>query len=98
MANGLPYITQMVIVLTETSQSGPPIYGAKGSFCFLKYIDSVNGGSSVLLDQPDTGGGLTVLSVPIRLQLNNGANSITFGDGQSSALFSTSSFLIETQN
>lgn len=47
---------------------------------------SVNGGSSVLLDQPDTGNGQTTLSVPIKLNLNNGANTITFGASQSSEL------------
>lgn len=45
---------------------------------------SVNGGPSVLVDQPDSGGGNVVISVPVKLNLNNGANSITFGSGQSS--------------
>jgi hypothetical protein len=49
-------------------------------FCFI----SVNGGPAVILDQPDTGSGQTVLSVPIKLQLNNGANSVTFGANQAS--------------
>lgn len=45
---------------------------------------SVNGGSTTLVDQPDTGGGHVILSVPVKLNLNNGANSITFGSGQTS--------------
>lgn len=44
----------------------------------------MNGGASTLVDQPDTGGGQVVLSVPVQLNLNNGANSITFGAGQTS--------------
>ena len=47
---------------------------------------SVNGGPAILVDQPDTGGGGVVLSVPVKLSLQNGANSLTFGSGQSSKL------------
>lgn len=43
----------------------------------------MNGGSSVLVDQPDTGSGDTILSVPVKLNLNSGSNMITFGAGQS---------------
>ena len=46
---------------------------------------SVNSGATTLVQQPDTGGGHVILSVPIEVNLNNGANSITFGSGQSSA-------------
>ena len=45
---------------------------------------SVNGGTSVLVDQPDTGGGHVILSVPVKLSLKSGSNSITFANGQSS--------------
>ncbi|KAG6857617.1 hypothetical protein H0H87_010185 [Tephrocybe sp. NHM501043] len=45
---------------------------------------SVNGGASILVDQPNTGGGHVILSVPVKVNLNNGANSITVGSGQSS--------------
>lgn len=45
---------------------------------------SVNGGPTVLVDQPDSGGGGVVISVPVKVNLNNGANSMTFGSGQTS--------------
>lgn len=45
----------------------------------------MNGGPSVLVDQPDSGGGGVVISVPVKLTLNGGANALTFGAGQSSA-------------
>ena len=48
---------------------------------------SVNGGSSVVLDQPSTGGGNVVLSIPVQLNLRSGSNTITFSAGQSSACF-----------
>ena len=51
---------------------------------FLRPTFSVNGGSSVVVDQPDTGGGHVVLSVPVKLQLNSGSNTITFGASQTS--------------
>jgi hypothetical protein len=38
----------------------------------------------VYVDQPDTGNGLVTLSVPVKLTLKSGANSLTFGSGQSS--------------
>lgn len=45
---------------------------------------SVNGGASVNLDQPNTGGGGVVLSIPVQLNLRSGSNTITFSAGQSS--------------
>ncbi|KAJ3516794.1 hypothetical protein NLJ89_g914 [Agrocybe chaxingu] len=42
----------------------------------------VNGGASVLVDQPNTGGGGVVLSVPVKLSLRSGTNSITFSANQ----------------
>ncbi len=47
-------------------------------------LPSVNGGSPVWIDQPSTGGGHVILSVPVKLTLNSGSNTITFGAGQSS--------------
>ncbi|TEB39093.1 galactan 1,3-beta-galactosidase [Coprinellus micaceus] len=44
---------------------------------------SVNGGSAVRVDQPNTGGGGVVLSVPVKIFLRSGVNSITVGAGQS---------------
>ena len=45
---------------------------------------SVNGGSAVRVDQPNTGGGGVVLSVPVKIFLRSGVNSVTIGAGQSS--------------
>lgn len=39
------------------------------------------------VDQPNTGGGHVILSVPVKLNLQSGANSITFGAGQDSKQF-----------
>ncbi|SJL06338.1 uncharacterized protein ARMOST_09674 [Armillaria ostoyae] len=43
---------------------------------------SVNGGTGVYVDQPDTGSGHVILSVPVQLILRSGSNSLTFGSGQ----------------
>ncbi|CAL1704335.1 unnamed protein product [Somion occarium] len=60
------------------------LYYANGDSTWRNVTVSVNGGSTTLVDQPDTGGGHVILSVPVKLNLNNGANSITFGSGQTS--------------
>ena len=38
----------------------------------------------MVVDQPNTGGGNVLLSVPVKLDLRSGSNSLTFGAGQSS--------------
>ncbi|OBZ75230.1 hypothetical protein A0H81_04432 [Grifola frondosa] len=43
----------------------------------------VNGGAAVIVQQPDTGGGNVIISVPVQLRLTAGANAITFSAGQS---------------
>ena len=53
----------------------------------LPVATSVNGGSSIVLDQPSTGGGNVVLSIPVQLNLRSGSNAITFSAGQSSTCF-----------
>ncbi|THG99627.1 hypothetical protein EW026_g2739 [Hermanssonia centrifuga] len=58
------------------------LYYANGDSTWRNVTVSVNGGSNVLVDQPNTGGGHVVLSVPVKVNLNSGANSITFGSGQ----------------
>ena len=47
----------------------------------------MNGGSPIVLDQPNTGSGRTVLSVPVFLNLRSGSNSIMFSANQNSALY-----------
>ncbi|KAF8161342.1 Arabinanase/levansucrase/invertase [Crassisporium funariophilum] len=60
------------------------LYYANGDSAWRNTTVSVNGGASVLVDQPNTGGGGVVLSVPVRLNLKSGANSITFSANQNS--------------
>jgi len=59
------------------------LYYANGDSTWRNRTVSVNGEVSVLVDQPNTGGGHVILSVPVKLILRSGANSITFGSGQS---------------
>ncbi|TFY82940.1 hypothetical protein EWM64_g1071 [Hericium alpestre] len=59
------------------------LYYANGDSTWRNTTVSVNGGASVLVDQPDSGGGDVILSVPVKLNLRQGANSITFGADQS---------------
>ena len=82
--NGFRYITLTAILRGETRLSG----AYKGRIIMLSsfggFMCSVNGGSTILVDQPNTGGGHVILSVPVKLNLNNGANSITFSINQDS--------------
>ncbi|KAF9258587.1 galactan 1,3-beta-galactosidase [Marasmius fiardii PR-910] len=59
------------------------LYYANGDSVWRNTTVSVNGGASVLVDQPNTGGGHVILSVPVKLNLRSGSNSITFSAGQS---------------
>ena len=97
LPNGFRYTSQTVTPLGGTRQSGalyafmnvPPTLClvVRLSVLFFTYLRSVNGGSPVWVDQPDTGGGHVILSVPVKLTLNSGSNTITFGAGQSSEFF-----------
>ncbi|TBU32365.1 galactan 1,3-beta-galactosidase [Dichomitus squalens] len=59
------------------------LYYANADATWRNTTVSVNGGSPVWVEQPNTGGGSVVLSVPVQLTLNSGSNTITFGAGQS---------------
>ncbi|KAJ8454635.1 hypothetical protein ONZ51_g12914 [Trametes cubensis] len=59
------------------------LYIANGDSTWRNTTISVNGGSSIVLDQPSTGGGNVVLSIPVQLNLRSGSNAITFSAGQS---------------
>ncbi|KAI0807147.1 galactan 1,3-beta-galactosidase [Fomes fomentarius] len=59
------------------------LYFANGDSSWRNTTVSVNGGSQVWLDQPSSGGGNVVISVPVKLNLNSGSNTITFSAGQS---------------
>lgn len=54
---------------------------------WLIHSCSVNGGPFVVVDQPNTGGGHVILSVPVKLNLRSGANSITFSANQDCMLW-----------
>ncbi|KAJ7480145.1 galactan 1,3-beta-galactosidase [Mycena galericulata] len=58
------------------------LYYANGDATWRNTTVSVNGGPTVLVDQPNTGGGHVILSVPVKLSLNSGSNTITFGADQ----------------
>nr|GAT43613.1 galactan 1,3-beta-galactosidase [Mycena chlorophos] len=58
-------------------------YIANGDSTWRNSTVSVNGGTPIVMQQPSTGGGLVILSVPIKLNLKSGSNTITFGAGQS---------------
>ncbi|KAJ7785770.1 Arabinanase/levansucrase/invertase [Mycena metata] len=58
------------------------LYYANGDATWRNTTVSVNGGPSVLVDQPNTGGSHVILSVPVKLNLKSGSNTITFGAGQ----------------
>lgn len=59
------------------------LYYANGDSSYRNVTVSVNGGAATLVDQPDTGGGHVILSVPVKLNLKSGSNTITLGSGQS---------------
>ncbi|KAJ7139580.1 galactan 1,3-beta-galactosidase [Mycena epipterygia] len=59
------------------------LYYANGDSTWRNTTVSVNGGASVIVDQPDTGGSHVILSVPVKLNLKNGSNTITIGANQS---------------
>ncbi|KAI5115555.1 hypothetical protein M0805_001884, partial [Coniferiporia weirii] len=59
------------------------LYYANGDSTWRNTTVSVNGGSTILVDQPNTGGGNVVLSVPVKLNLKSGTNSLTFSINQS---------------
>jgi len=59
------------------------LYYANGDSTWRNTTVSINGGASVLVDQPNTGGSHVILSVPVKLNLKSGSNTITFGAGQS---------------
>ncbi|KAF8665150.1 hypothetical protein AX16_000615 [Volvariella volvacea WC 439] len=60
------------------------LYYANGDSTWRNTTVSVNGGASVIVDQPSSGGGHVVLSVPVKLNLRSGANSLTFSANQNS--------------
>ncbi|KZT12579.1 carbohydrate-binding module family 35 protein [Laetiporus sulphureus 93-53] len=59
------------------------LYYANGDSSWRNTTVSVNGGSSVVVDQPETGGGNVIFSIPVELYLEEGTNTILIGAGQS---------------
>ncbi|KAJ6626911.1 galactan 1,3-beta-galactosidase [Mycena sp. CBHHK59/15] len=58
------------------------LYYANGDSTWRNTTVSVNGGPSVVVDQPDTGGSHVILSVPVKLNLRNGSNTILIAANQ----------------
>ncbi|EIN13160.1 galactan 1,3-beta-galactosidase [Punctularia strigosozonata HHB-11173 SS5] len=75
------------VTINDVQGTGSPqwvsLYYANGDSSWRNVTVSVNGGATVYVDQPDTGNGLVTLSVPVKLTLKSGSNSLTFGSGQS---------------
>jgi len=59
------------------------LYYANGDSTFRNTTISVNGGADIVLDQPNTGGGHVLLSIPVKLNLRSGTNSLVFSANQS---------------
>ncbi|KAF7437222.1 hypothetical protein PC9H_004058 [Pleurotus ostreatus] len=73
------------------------LYYANGDSSWRNTTVSVNGGAAVSVDQPNTGGGNVILSVPVKLNLRSGANSITFSAGQSNYAADLDKIIVYTQ-
>ncbi|KAF8912934.1 glycosyl hydrolase [Gymnopilus junonius] len=58
------------------------LYYANGDSTWRNTTISVNGGPSILVDQPNTGGGNVILSVPVKLTLRDGPNALLFSANQ----------------
>jgi len=58
------------------------LYYANGDSTWRNTTVSVNGGPSILVDQPNTGGGHVILSIPVNLTLRNGPNALLFSANQ----------------
>ncbi|PCH41168.1 carbohydrate-binding module family 35 protein [Wolfiporia cocos MD-104 SS10] len=59
------------------------LYYANGDSSWRNTTISVNGGDSVVVDQPDTGGSHVILSAPVLLYLEEGTNTLLIGADQS---------------
>ncbi|KAF7985409.1 hypothetical protein HWV62_5113 [Athelia sp. TMB] len=73
------------------------LYYANGDSSFRNTTVSVNGGAAVVVQQPNTGGGFVLLSVPVKLTLVNGLNSITIGAGQTNYAGDLDRIIVYTQ-
>ncbi|KIK70399.1 carbohydrate-binding module family 35 protein [Collybiopsis luxurians FD-317 M1] len=60
------------------------LYYANGDSTWRNTTVSVNGGANVVVQQPSSGGGHVIQSVPVQVNLKSGANTLTFSSGQSS--------------
>ncbi|KAJ3837773.1 galactan 1,3-beta-galactosidase [Lentinula raphanica] len=58
------------------------LYYANGDSTWRNTTLSVNGGANVVIQQPSSGGGHVIQSVPVKVNLKNGANVLTFSNGQ----------------
>jgi len=58
------------------------LYAANGDATWRTMTISVNGGAAITVQQPDTGSASITLSVPVKLSLKSGANTLVFAAGQ----------------
>ncbi|TFK76713.1 galactan 1,3-beta-galactosidase [Pluteus cervinus] len=74
------------LTINNVQGTGQPqwvaLHYANGDSTWRNTTVSVNGGTPVLVDQPNTGGGGVVLSVPVKLNLRSGANTLAFSVSQ----------------
>ncbi|KAJ3734450.1 galactan 1,3-beta-galactosidase [Lentinula guzmanii] len=60
------------------------LYYANGDSTWRNTTLSINGGANVVIQQPSSGGGHVIQSVPVKVNLKDGANTLTFSSGQAS--------------
>ncbi|KAJ3743406.1 galactan 1,3-beta-galactosidase [Lentinula detonsa] len=60
------------------------LYYANGDSTWRNTTLSINGGANVVIQQPSSGGGHVIQSVPVKANLKDGANTLTFSSGQAS--------------
>ncbi|KAJ3998604.1 galactan 1,3-beta-galactosidase [Lentinula boryana] len=60
------------------------LYYANGDSTWRNTTFSINGGANVVIQQPSSGGGHVIQSVPVKVNLKDGANTLTFSSGQAS--------------
>ncbi|KAF5392556.1 hypothetical protein D9757_002173 [Collybiopsis confluens] len=60
------------------------LYYANGDSTWRNTTVSANGGANVIVQQPSSGGGHVIQSVPVKVNLKSGANTLVFSSGQAS--------------
>ncbi|KIJ27418.1 carbohydrate-binding module family 35 protein [Sphaerobolus stellatus SS14] len=74
------------------------VYAANGDSSYRTMTISVNGGSAIVIQQPDTGSASNPISVPVKLNLKSGSNTILFAAGQSNYAADLDKIIVYTQS